>query len=380
MLAADRRRRDRGRARRARRRGRDRTRLGALEIGVVHLNVLARAHFEIGAWDEAAAVAERALAPASQLEDVSARVFVWWAATLVPAARGDWGRPTSSRAAPPPSRPTRPTVCVAVGIAHALVARPAAMPRRCCARSPRYPPSSRPPPSTSPASGRGSISTPTHSSRPVGSTTPSGSWPAMSRSRRPAGMPPRSRGSRSCAAGWRRPAASVRRRRWRSRRPRRLGPLERPFDRAHVQLAHGQFLGVSRRRRPPRACSPTAAETFAALGARPALERAERELVASGLRPSRGGGPPHAPGADRRAPGGDRPQQPRSGGRPAAQRQDGRSPPVPGLREARDRLTYAARPSPPLARPLRAGGRNVGIPPTRTASFTFYSWAHCRSE
>ena len=97
-------------------------RLGALEIGVVHLNVLARAHFEIGAWDEAAAVAERALAPASQLEDVSARVFVWWAATLVPAARGDWdvADEFARRAAAEPT--DAPDRVVAIGIAHALVA------------------------------------------------------------------------------------------------------------------------------------------------------------------------------------------------------------------------------------------------------------------
>ena len=33
---------------------------GAREIGVVHLNVLVRAHFDVGAWDEAAAVAGQA--------------------------------------------------------------------------------------------------------------------------------------------------------------------------------------------------------------------------------------------------------------------------------------------------------------------------------
>ena len=69
-----------------------------------------------------------------------------------------------------------------------------------------------------------------------------------------------------------------------------LGPLERPFDRAHVQLAHGQFLRREGRRRSAAGLLTDAAETFAALGARPALDRTERELVASGLRPSRDGG------------------------------------------------------------------------------------------
>ena len=41
--------------------------------------------------------------------------------------------------------------------------------------------------------------------------------------------------------------------------------------------------------RPPTLLT-AAADTFSALGARPALERTERELVASGLRPSREGG------------------------------------------------------------------------------------------
>ena len=105
-------------------------RLGALEIGVVHLNVLARAHFEVGAWDDAVAVADRAVALGSQLEDVSARVFVWWAAVLVPAARGDWAAADAlRRAAPPPSRPTRPTASSPSGSPRRSWPRPAATPR-----------------------------------------------------------------------------------------------------------------------------------------------------------------------------------------------------------------------------------------------------------
>ena len=51
-----------------------------------------------------------------------ARVFVWWAATLVPAARGDW-EPADEFARRAAAEPTdAPDRVVAVGIAHALVA------------------------------------------------------------------------------------------------------------------------------------------------------------------------------------------------------------------------------------------------------------------
>ena len=64
-----------------------------------------------------------------------------------------------------------------------------------------------------------------------------------------------------------------------------LEPLTRPFDLALAQLAFGRFL---RRDKPGRAGADhlaAAGETLSALGARPALEQAERDLGASGLRP-----------------------------------------------------------------------------------------------
>ena len=256
----------------------------------MHLNVLARAHFEIGAWDEAAAVAERALAPASQLEDVSARVFVWWAATLVPAARGDWAAADefARRAAAEPT--DAPDRVVAVGIAHALVA---------AARGD--------------ADGVLRALAPVPEIEPAAAVDEPGFWPwqhlfasalvsagrlddaerflarheplAVARGHGTAtarlavvrGRLLAARGDREGATGaFERAAAQIE-------------PLERPFDRAHVQLAHGQFLRREGRRRSAATLLTAAADTFSALGARPALERTERELVASGLRPSRSG-------------------------------------------------------------------------------------------
>ena len=263
-------------------------RLGALEIGVVHLNVLARAHFEIGAWDEAAAVAERALAPASQLEDVSARVFVWWAATLVPAARGDWdvADEFARRAAAEPT--DAPDRVVAIGIAHALV-----------------------------AAARGDAEAVLRALAPVPEIEPSaavdepGFWPwqhlyanalvstgrlvdaerflarhePLAAARAHGTMMARLgvvRGRLQTAQGDREGAAAA--------FERAAEHVEaRPYDRALVQLAHGQFLRREGRRRSAADLLTAAAVTFSALGARPALERTERELVASGLRPSREG-------------------------------------------------------------------------------------------
>src|SRR6185503_397436 len=88
----------------------------------------ARAHFEVGSWDAAVAVADQAVAHASPLEDVSARMWAWWAALLVPAARGDERavRDYARRAAAEPT--DAPDRVVAVGIAQAVAAtEPAAV-------------------------------------------------------------------------------------------------------------------------------------------------------------------------------------------------------------------------------------------------------------
>ena len=71
-----------------------------------------------------------------------------------------------------------------------------------------------------------------------------------------------------------------------------------PYERALTELAHGQFLRRRRQRRAAVEVLANARDRFAAVGARPALERCERELKASGLAPKR----PAAKGAGRLTP------------------------------------------------------------------------------
>jgi DNA-binding CsgD family transcriptional regulator len=65
-----------------------------------------------------------------------------------------------------------------------------------------------------------------------------------------------------------------------------LGQLPLPFERALLELAHGQTLRRSGKRRAAAVQLQTAADRFATLDAQPYLERAERELVACGLAPT----------------------------------------------------------------------------------------------
>ena len=97
-------------------------RLGALSIGAIHLTTLARAHYAAGAWEDAVVAAERAVAISSELEHAPGRAFVWWGAVAVPAARGDWEAAdayAARGAAEPIDAPDR---VVAAGMAQALPA------------------------------------------------------------------------------------------------------------------------------------------------------------------------------------------------------------------------------------------------------------------
>jgi DNA-binding CsgD family transcriptional regulator len=62
----------------------------------------------------------------------------------------------------------------------------------------------------------------------------------------------------------------------------RLGPEQRPFDRARTELLYGQWLRRARRRTDARPRLATAHETFERLGATPWAERAATELRATG--------------------------------------------------------------------------------------------------
>ena len=269
-------------------------------------------------------------------------------------------RPTSSRAAPPPSRPTRPTASSPSGSRTRSSPRPAATPRPC---SRALAPGAR-----DRAGGRGrrarllAVAAPlrrrARRDRPARRGR-AASWPATSRSPPPAAT--RTAIARLAVVRGRLEAArgdrEARRRGVRARAGACSEPLERPYDRAHVQLAHGQFLRREGRRRSAADLLTAAAETFAALGARPALERTERELVASGpaavARPRGGQLTPQELTVARLVATGH--TQPRGRRRPAAQRQDRRGPPDADLREARHRLAHAAR-APARLPPTRARG------------------------
>lgn len=259
--------------------------LGALEIGVVHLNVLVRAHFSAGDWDEATRVADRAIALASELEDVSARVFVWWAAALVPGARGDWAT-LDALVARADAEPTdAPDRVLAVGVARALQHHP-----------------------------RGDAQRVLEALAPVVALTPNGAidepgfWPwqhlhadaLIARGKRAEADRFLAR-HEQLAADRDHAAASARLAVVRGRLEAANGdrdaaedaliravettePLGRPFELANAQLALGQFLRRERRRRSAADLIRAARETFAQLDAAPAVARCDRELGASGLR------------------------------------------------------------------------------------------------
>jgi DNA-binding CsgD family transcriptional regulator len=261
---------------------------GAREIGVVHLNVLARAHFDVGAWDEAVAAARQAQTLASELEDVHARAFVWWPAALVPAARGEWaevdriGLRAAAEATDSPDR------VIAIAILRAIIAD-----------------------AKGDAGGVLRALEPVHAMSGVPAVDDPGFWPwqhlygaallaeerldelrAFLEVRAPIaeGAGHRTAAARLAALAGRlaaaRGAADDAHRAF-ERGLELLDPLRRPYDRAQLQVAYGQFLRREGRRRAAASLLGSAAETLTALRAAPALEHAERELVACGLKPGR---------------------------------------------------------------------------------------------
>src|SRR4029078_13269357 len=63
---------------------------GSYRVALYSFAWLARSHFSSGDWDEAIVDADRALTLVSETEHEWLRPLVRWAATAVPAARGDW--------------------------------------------------------------------------------------------------------------------------------------------------------------------------------------------------------------------------------------------------------------------------------------------------
>ena len=264
-------------------------RLGALLVSSVHLTVLARAQFAAGDWADAVVSAEQALALVSETEHPHA-AFVWWAVICVPAARGDWSTADAyaAHAAAEPRDPVDRRV--AVGMALALV-----------------------------ASARGDAEAVLAALEPVAALSPNpavdepGFWPwqdlyaealvgvgraedadaflqpheALAERRgRPSAIAKlaRARGRTDAALGRRESAAAAF-----ERALAHIEPLGMPYDRALIEFAHGQFLRRNGRRRAAADQLSRARDTFAALEARPALERCERELEACGLKPSKRG-------------------------------------------------------------------------------------------
>ena len=264
-------------------------RLGSLLYCSVHLTALARAQYATGDWGDAVVSAERALALAAEAEHPHS-AFVWWAVIAVPAARGDWttAEGYARRAAAEHIDATDRTV--PVGMAKALL-----------------------------AAARGDAEAVVAALAPVAALSPNaavdepGYWPwqdlyaealvglgraadadaflrrheAMADERaRPSMIAKlaRVRGRVEAALGRREPAAAAF-----ARAVEHIEPLGMPYEEALIRFAHGQFLRRSGRRRAAAGELERARDVLAGLGARPALERCERELVACGLRPVRRG-------------------------------------------------------------------------------------------
>jgi ATP/maltotriose-dependent transcriptional regulator MalT len=68
---------------------------------------------------------------------------------------------------------------------------------------------------------------------------------------------------------------------------RHMQSLPMPFEQALLELAYGQFLRRVGRRRAAAARLGSAQDCFVSLGARPWLERCDRELMACGLAPAK---------------------------------------------------------------------------------------------
>jgi DNA-binding CsgD family transcriptional regulator len=267
-------------------------RLGALLFSSIRLTVLSRAHFTAGDWGAAAVAAERAMALASEAEHPHS-AFVWWAAVAVPAARGEWETVDAYArmvAAEPLDALDR---TVALGMALAVVAAARNEPERVLAAL-----------------------------EPVAALSPNpgidepGFWPwqdlyadalvSLDRAaeadrflqpheeRAAARARPsmiarlaRVRGRVEAASGRREQAEAAFR-----RAREHIEPLGMPYEDALIRLAHGQFLRRNGRRRAAADELTCALDLLTELGARPALERCERELEACGLKPVRRHGSP----------------------------------------------------------------------------------------
>ena len=257
---------------------------GSIRISLWAYSWLALTDYLLGNWDEAVLDAERAVTLLGESGHAWLRPLVRWAATLVPAARGDWRSAEEH---------------VRLAVAHTgdyeLMTVGAALAR---ARL---------------ASARGDNDVvlrtlePLTRIRPTEAVDEPGFWPwrdmyadalataglldeadaflipretlAEERGRRlETARLARARGRLESARGNTEKAEAAFR-----HGLERLGPLPVPFERALLELAHGQTLRRNGKRRAAAVELQAASDRFATLEAQPYLERAERELVACGL-------------------------------------------------------------------------------------------------
>src|SRR4051794_3242056 len=263
-------------------------RRGSVRIAVWAYVWLSRAEFLLGAWDRAAAAAERAVALLEESGHEWLRPLARWAAGAVPAARGEWTAAEEHARLGAAQAGDYELMIVAGGLARAQVA---------AARG-------------DPGAVLGALQ-PVVAIEPREGIDEPGFWPwqalyaealvgtgqlteagtfltpheelAESRGRRSAvAMLARARGRLEAAAG--RPDAAEAALR---RALAEVNQLPLPFPRALVELAHGQVLRRHGQRRAAAGQLQAAHDRFAELRAEPYLERCERELQACGLTPAK---------------------------------------------------------------------------------------------
>ena len=257
---------------------------GSYDIAAMSYAHLARAEHAIGSWDDARLHADRSLAIVASLEHLSSRPFSWWAAALVPAARGDHAA-TDALLASLEAQPILYEDQIAgAAMARAHIATWRGQPEAVLA-------------ALAPLAGF----------QPREGIDEPGFWPwhapygdallAMGRLEE-AELFVRRHLSVAEDRGLRSATAPLRRVRGRLEAvqgswPRAVREFEEsiadgrqagmPFETARSQLAFGEALRRQGQRRTAGAQLESARDTFESLGARPAAVRAERELVACGL-------------------------------------------------------------------------------------------------
>lgn len=263
-------------------------RAGSYRVAVYAFTWLARAHFHLGAWDEAIVDADRAVTLLSETEHEWLRPLVHWMAAAVPAARGDWATADQHAAAAAAGNAAYELMLLCGGMAKAQVAAAhgdhggvleslepvlTLMPRQGIEEpgfwswQHLY---------VDALTGTGRLA------EAEAFLGPREDLAARRNHRSTMARLARSRGRLASAVGDAAGAIAAF-----EFGAQQLQQLPLPFEKAQLELAWGQALRRTGQRRIAAERLRTAGEIFAALGAQPFLERTERELMASGLAPAR---------------------------------------------------------------------------------------------